>query len=198
MNDRLNADYRSKLDNAVFNLLIDSPEGISLYELIKQLSQPPIQLFDERPLSEPKGLFETNFVVMNTLYRLKNTKFEYHFEISSLKIYCTVKSINNAAQEAKQSHPETLDPLAEYYLNWNNFQQTEDDINDLLNSFWERMLVLDFEEEDLTTLGLEKPVTLAEIKTRYRKLSQHHHPDKGGDAEIFIAIKTAYQRLIQR
>ena len=44
-------------------------------------------------------------------------------------------------------------------------------------------------------LGVSKNATTEEIKQRYRILAQLHHPDKGGDEEIFKRIKLAYEIL---
>ena len=44
-------------------------------------------------------------------------------------------------------------------------------------------------------LELPKNCTSEEIKQKYRILAQMHHPDKGGDAEKFTRIKSAYETL---
>jgi curved DNA-binding protein CbpA len=44
-------------------------------------------------------------------------------------------------------------------------------------------------------LGIEKDASQEEIKKQYRKLSKEHHPDKGGDGQIFGEITEAYQVL---
>lgn len=44
-------------------------------------------------------------------------------------------------------------------------------------------------------LGIEKNSTLNDIKKAYRKLAIKHHPDKGGDPEIFKEISRAYEVL---
>ncbi len=44
-------------------------------------------------------------------------------------------------------------------------------------------------------LGVEKTATADEIKKAYRKLAKEHHPDKGGDTEIFQEISEAYEVL---
>ncbi len=44
-------------------------------------------------------------------------------------------------------------------------------------------------------LGLEKGASDSEIKSSYRKLAKEHHPDRGGDAEIFKEISEAYSVL---
>ena len=44
-------------------------------------------------------------------------------------------------------------------------------------------------------LGVSKDADSATIKKAYRKLASKHHPDKGGDAEKFKEIQTAYDTL---
>jgi len=44
-------------------------------------------------------------------------------------------------------------------------------------------------------LGLSKDASFDEIKAKYKSLAQHHHPDKGGDPDLFKKIKHAYEIL---
>jgi len=44
-------------------------------------------------------------------------------------------------------------------------------------------------------LGVAIDASAEEIKQRYRTLAQLHHPDKGGDAELFKQIKLSYEIL---
>jgi curved DNA-binding protein CbpA len=44
-------------------------------------------------------------------------------------------------------------------------------------------------------LGLNKTATKEEIKKAYRNLSKQHHPDVGGDEEVFKKISHAYNIL---
>jgi len=46
-----------------------------------------------------------------------------------------------------------------------------------------------------TELDVPVNASLETIKQRYRTLAQMHHPDKGGDEEIFKRIKLAYEIL---
>ncbi len=39
---------------------------------------------------------------------------------------------------------------------------------------------------------------VADLKARYRKLAKEHHPDRGGDAAQFRALKSVYDELLQR
>jgi DnaJ family protein A protein 2 len=44
-------------------------------------------------------------------------------------------------------------------------------------------------------LELSKTASFDEIKKSFRKLALKHHPDRGGDKEVFQKIQTAYEVL---
>lgn len=46
-------------------------------------------------------------------------------------------------------------------------------------------------------LGVQIDTSLAECKVIYRRLAQRHHPDRGGDAEMFKTLTEAY-RIFER
>jgi hypothetical protein len=48
------------------------------------------------------------------------------------------------------------------------------------------------------TLGLESGATIAEIKRAYRARALQTHPDRGGSAEEFRAIQSAYEAALKR
>jgi hypothetical protein len=48
----------------------------------------------------------------------------------------------------------------------------------------------------LTTLGLTPPVTVEMVKARYRALAKQAHPDAGGSAARFVALKTARDQAL--
>lgn len=45
------------------------------------------------------------------------------------------------------------------------------------------------------TLGVSNDATAEEIKSAYKKLAQQHHPDRGGNKDIFLKIQEAYDAL---
>ena len=52
------------------------------------------------------------------------------------------------------------------------------------------------DDDDLyDVLGVDESATPAEIKKAYRKASLKHHPDKGGDTQIFKQVTAAYEVL---
>ena len=48
------------------------------------------------------------------------------------------------------------------------------------------------------TLGLPSSATLAEIKLAYRKRALATHPDRGGTADAFRAVQSAYEAALER
>ena len=47
-------------------------------------------------------------------------------------------------------------------------------------------------------LGIPRNSNLETIKKAYRKLAKEHHPDKGGDEEVFKKISGAFEFLSQK
>ena len=51
-------------------------------------------------------------------------------------------------------------------------------------------------DEALRLLGLKDPVESSEIVSAYRRLARQHHPDLGGDPEVFRALTVAREALL--
>lgn len=47
-------------------------------------------------------------------------------------------------------------------------------------------------------LGVSWPCSEADLKMVWKRLALKHHPDRGGNQEEFIRVKTAYDAAIQR
>jgi hypothetical protein len=47
-------------------------------------------------------------------------------------------------------------------------------------------------------LGVPAGAPLEEVKAAFRRKALEHHPDRGGDAAAFIAVKRAYDRIVRR
>jgi len=54
-----------------------------------------------------------------------------------------------------------------------------------------------FDAEALGRLGLPLYADENDIKKKFRELAKLHHPDAGGDADIFIKFLDAYKELIE-
>ena len=52
--------------------------------------------------------------------------------------------------------------------------------------------------EACKTLEIEEQTAPKAAKAAYRRLVQQHHPDKGGDAEKFMAVVRAYKGYLAR
>lgn len=52
--------------------------------------------------------------------------------------------------------------------------------------------------DDWQILDVPKNSSLEAIRASYLRLSKLHHPDIGGDAEKFIVVKLAYDRLVKQ
>jgi DnaJ-class molecular chaperone len=42
-------------------------------------------------------------------------------------------------------------------------------------------------------LGLDTTATLDQVKERWRELAMAHHPDRGGDHDVFVELTKAYK-----
>ncbi|MAJ68978.1 MAG: molecular chaperone DnaJ [Alteromonadaceae bacterium TMED7] len=173
-------------------------EGISEYELIKQLQQPPWLLFDGVALSEPLAMFRCHFVLFNALYSLSEAWRQQglgELDIHTLRIRLKPATEFEAGITGH-------DGLKAYYLNWDNFTDTNGaDVEALLDDFWQRMAGREASASDVArarlTLDLdtEETLTTAQLKKQYRKLLQQHHPDKGGCTAKAQEISQAYRIL---
>ena len=166
------------------------------YELIRWLQAPEQGIFREDALSDSMTLFRANFIVMHALYRLRNRWLEDargYLQISALDI-----GLVPLKTDSGSDLPDQHDALAGYYLDLNNLDTDKASVDALLNDFWQRMVIPEHYDNDLAVLELTPPVDLSTIRQQYRRLASQHHPDKGGDAEAFRKVSSAYQRLRYR
>ena len=202
--------------------------GVSEYELIEILKKAPYHFFDDASLREPLMLFKTHFIVFHALYQLKRSWIEQGegvLDIHTLNIKLNQESAhsdNNSAHSDKNStHGDNYkdkesqdkvgaiteaDALAEYYLDWGNFEKADrKSVDALLNAFWHRMAsgnAHTFEQEDIADahalLGLpqDEHVSLSVLKRVYKKALQLVHPDKGGMQQEAQDVIHAYQLLL--
>ena len=166
------------------------------YELIRWLQAPEQGIFREDALSDSMTLFRANFIVMHALYRLRNRWLE------DARGYLQIRALDIGLVPLKTDSgsdlPDQHDALAEYYLDLNNLDTDQASVDALLNDFWQRMVIPEHYDDDLAMLELTPPVDLSTIRQQYRRLASQHHPDKGGDAEAFRKVSSAYQRLRYR
>ena len=195
--------------------------GVSEYELMEILKKAPYHFFDDASLREPLMLFKTHFIVFHALYQLKRSWIEQGegvLDIHTLNIKLNQESAhsdNNSAHSDNYKDKESqdkvgaiteADALAEYYLDWGNFEKADrKSVDALLNAFWHRMAsgnAHTFEQEDIADahalLGLpqDEHVSLSVLKRVYKKALQLVHPDKGGMQQEAQDVIHAYQLLL--
>ncbi|MGB3724716.1 MAG: DNA-J related domain-containing protein [Glaciecola sp.] len=195
-----------QLITALGTLQEDFEHGISEFELINILKNPPHSLFCDNALRDSLMLFQTHFVLFHALHTLKNT---WHNDgIGDLEIIATriqLKPIQDTSSLAA-----LVDPLAQYYLDWENLAKTQQtDVDTMLAQFWVKMgqytqgknVLSSISDEDVqrakVVLGIAPTAELnvAVLKQHYKKLQLKHHPDKGGTGEESQNIINAYTCL---
>ena len=164
-------------------------------------------------------LFKTHFIVFHALYQLKHSWIEQGegvLDIHTLDIKLNQESAHSDKNSAhsdndKESQDKVgaiteADALAEYYLDWGNFEKADrESVDALLNAFWQRMAsgnAHTFDQEDIADahalLGLpqDEHVSLSVLKRVYKKALQLVHPDKGGTQQEAQDVIHAYQLLL--
>ena len=189
--------YNPALSEALLAIIVEQKQQINEYQLIGILQSPPYEYFAPDALSDPLALFQCHFALFHHLYLLQGYCIDQR--IGLLSIHGTRISLI----DFNQDHLSMLehDPLRTYYLDEANFGQTDkEDVDELINSFWEKMakgyLFTDEQKtHSLEILNLEEPFTLRELKHRYRMKQHIHHPDKGGCEQVSQKLLNAYQLL---
>ena len=169
------------------------PTGITEYDLIRALRARGFFTFLSPPPAPPHQLFRTHFLLFHALYVLRgrlHSSRQGDLEITAL-------CIRRLPSQPGDTTPAPCNPLASYYLDWANLDgTTEEDVSDLIDSFWQRLGSMDTRAAALSELGLEDPVSDATIKLTWRRLAMEHHPDRGGDNERLQAINAAVDHLL--
>lgn len=191
---------KTPLLQALLIILPQHAGGISEFELLKILQSPPYTLFDREALGEPLLLFQTHFVLFNALYQLK----DHWYQQQSYCLDMVLTHIRLLPYQPGEAGLIASDKLRDYYLDMQNFSDTDkDDVTALIDNFWRRIQGEVAKEEINTgevqqayqTLGLEQDSSFALVKRRYRKQLYQDHPDKGGDTAQAQIIEQAYRLL---
>lgn len=170
-------------------------EGVEFdeYSLIQHLeSQNFFTGLENLPAS--LALFAKHFVVRRSFYRLRK-RFSLccwgiRFELMHLRFY----RLETAAGKNVTLASDSL--IAEFYDDIATLAQaTPESVNKLLADFWVRFGAYQRADSAYDVLGIPIDAGWPEIQQAYRALAAKHHPDKGGDADTFVAVKTAYDRL---
>jgi len=176
------------------DILRQKPDGISEYELMRELGKEGHEAYKQSFLDDNLALFRAHFVLFFALYSLRDRLWE------EKNAFLEISAVNVCLRPYQDSTDglQPLDSLREYYLNISNLDDTtEDDVDAMLTSFWERFIAADDRVEALKTLGLEEPVNYQDIKERYRACALEHHPDRGGSEETIKMINAAMATLVR-
>lgn len=145
---------------------------------------------------ESLSLFQAHFLVMNALYQLRQSfpaKGVGRLFISTLStVFTPANSPSDTEQSGSQELTEENGKLTEYYLSWDNLTSASDDsVDQLLKSFWRRYGGQEDRQNALYLLELQEPVTMQQIKRRYREKAMSWHPDRGGSNEQLAELNNA-------
>lgn len=194
----MSQDFADALDpelRRLYAVLREHPGGLREYELLERLrGDGPVRGLDEL------GLFRVHFLLFHHLHRLRASL--RAAGQGDLEVHCLgIRLLPLQGGPPNPGNlPDTPDPLAAYYLDLGNLSRTtREDVQELLRWFWRRYRVHGRRDEALEALGLDPGATPGQIRRRYRTLVLAHHPDRGGDAEIFRQVVGAMEvlRLLQ-
>ncbi|GMR15740.1 MAG: DNA-J related domain-containing protein [Gammaproteobacteria bacterium] len=172
--------------------LENHPDGIAEYDLIQALKSQGYFDFLSNP-AQPYELFHAHFSLFHALYLLRNDYLEnekHLLNIHTLKIQLLPYSKGEKSLQEEEK-------LMAYYLDFSHLENTsEDDVYDMLASFWNKYNRFDNREQALAELGLKDPVDDKIIKQEYRRLIMQHHPDRGGDTEKLQKLNDIIKYLL--
>jgi len=198
-----------ELDASLLHLV--TYESQSEYQLLKTLQQPPWIMFSQDCFIDELLMFQSHFILFNALYRLRDqakANAWFDMEIHSLGIYkiaiddLNAKRVTLAVNDLEHQSVCQDDPLARYYLDWQNLEQTSlEDVQALLNDFWGQMasarpikknIDLDYA---LTVLGFTCLPDAHSLKKQFKKRAFQLHPDQGGNHKAFTELRDAFQTI---
>lgn len=172
--------------------LENNPEGIGEYDLMTNLKSQGYFDFLSKP-ALPHELFQAHFFLFHSLYLLSHRFLESKSNLLSIH---TLK-IQLLPYQAGENALQEDDKLKSYYLDFDNLENTtEDDVYDMLTSFWNKLNRFDNRDAALAELGLNDPVDDKTIKKAYRRLAMIFHPDRGGDKQKLQKINDALASLL--
>jgi len=191
--NRKKLQFPPSLYQEILNELTDQSVGMSEFELIKALRLRGFFQSSANTAMKPLELFQTHFLLFHALYMLRDQLFE------SQTAWLSISALQIGLMPYQQGKVDLakFDKLREYYLDFSHMENTsEDDVCELIASFWTKVSSHEQRDESLAILGLNDPVSDFEIKKAYRRLAMQHHPDRGGEKEKLQAINLALNKLL--
>jgi DnaJ-domain-containing protein 1 len=190
---------KNPLVGPILTILKNNPNGISEFDILKALKE---RLPEFSQLAEDNNLllFRQHFLIMNALYQLQSSLWQEDnltLSISAMRIHL-VKAEHIQLSDSTTLSDSVDAKLAAYYLDWEEYEKTDvEEVSRLLNSFYKGISLSGDRDSALKTLQIQgNNPTKSVIKQQYRKLAQQHHPDRGGDQDLFIDLRQAYEYLM--
>lgn len=174
---------------------------ITEYELMKLLVDEGFEQF--KPSLEPIEMFQSHFLLFHLLYRLQD---QWRMKnMGQLNIHTLCIELVELTPNNPEKVPSLVrkDSLRDYYLDFNAFLETQtEDVIALMDSFWKGFTTHAIASKQLAeakqTLEIDAECFDAQkVRHQYRKLSQRHHPDKGGCNEKFLQLGNARETLLK-
>ena len=180
----------------ILSIIKSHPEGLKEYDLLMALYEPLPE--GQRPnISDSLTLFQQHFWLFHTLYSLRDQQHalaQGHLVIDPLSIRWLPYDHVNSTEGGRSISGD--DPLRHYYLNLDNLRSTgRSEVDDLLASFWVRVVDKSDVSSALELLGMSEEADLVSVKRRYRQLLSEAHPDKGGCHQQTQALNEAMSVL---
>jgi hypothetical protein len=181
----------------LLSLLQASNQSWKVHHLASALQEQGL-MHDLDPSPE-KDLFKRNFLLMNALYELQEILLPNQWlqvRAMDLQIFRIIPMDANAQLVADNN-------LREYYLDWSNYDASENVVRQMLESFWSSYqqyiglnVKLMHKGPALKVFELDDTATDRDIRKQWRRLALKWHPDRPeGDAARFREICEAWQTL---
>ena len=178
----------------ILEILKQAEAELGEYDIIQQLEQQGFE-FPVQDDSYEMTMFKKHFITMNALYQLQQELFEDGYYLSITAVRVSLLAIHDQAGRLP-AVDEGEAKLRDYYLDWSHFDKTsQQHVEQLLTSFWEKYFAIDRQQQALGILGLSEDSSWQDIQRRYRQLAGRHHPDRGGDHARFIEVREAFEVL---
>ncbi|MCH1929238.1 DnaJ domain-containing protein [Shewanella sp. A25] len=181
----------------VLSVLQASCQSWKIHHLASELqSKGLIHQLDENPGND---LFKRNFLLMNALFELQDIllpKQWLQVKAMEIQIFRIVPANVNALILQDTS-------LRDYYLDWSNYDASENVVRELLEAFWSSYksyidlnVNLMNKGHALKVFELDESASSRDIRKQWRRLALKWHPDRPeGNAARFREVCEAWQSL---
>ena len=201
----------------VKTIVCDSTVSQSEYHILKKLTA--FGVFTQLHGEASTVLFQKHFLLMNALYQLRDECIAQHIGVIYISVLhiqyvprteqqdntgvpSDTEQYNNALEPLRIDDKGSNEKLRAYYLDMNNLATSAADINTMLTDFWRKFakwqghVSNDLLHKSFLELGIEPSASFEHVQKTYRTLVAKHHPDRGGNAKKFIAIRHAYEMIL--